>query len=56
MLSLWQKVKSFFVKEEVEYETVRARSDKGRYVADDPSTPDVNEAYKKVAKKTTKKK
>jgi hypothetical protein len=56
MLNLWQKIKSFFVKEEVEYETVRARSDKGRFVADDPSTPDVNEAYKKVAKKTTKKK
>jgi|TARA_R100001460_G_C3557668_1_gene175633 hypothetical protein len=56
MLSLWQKVKSFFVKEEVEYETVRARTKKGRFVADDKSTPDVNEAYKKVAKKKTKKK
>ena len=56
MLSLWQKLKSFFVKEEVEYETVRARTKKGRFVADDPSTPDVNEAYKKVAKKKTKKK
>lgn len=56
MLSLWQKIKSFFVKEEVEYETVRARTKKGRFVADDKSTPDVNEAYKKVAKKKTKKK
>tara|TARA_R100000773_G_C4173175_1_gene86039 strand:- start:339 stop:644 length:306 start_codon:yes stop_codon:yes gene_type:complete len=37
---------------------VRARNDKGHYVADDPSTPDVNEAYvggKKPKKKTTKK-
>jgi hypothetical protein len=32
-------------------ETVRARNNKGRYVADDPSTPDVNEAYTKVLKK-----
>ncbi len=32
-------------------ETVRARNTKGRYVADDPSTPDVNEAYTKVPKK-----
>ena len=42
---------------------VRARDSKGHYVADDPSTPDINEAYvggkapKKIkAKKTTKKK
>jgi len=39
----------------------RARNDKGQLVADDPSTPDINEAYvggKKPAKKktTTKKK
>ena len=37
---------------------VRARTAKGHYVADDPSTPDVNEAYvggKKPKKKTTKK-
>jgi hypothetical protein len=37
---------------------VRARDDKGHYVADDPSTPDVNEAYvggKKPKKKTVKK-
>jgi hypothetical protein len=32
-------------------ETVRARNTKGKYVADNPSTPDVNEAYKKVPKK-----
>ena len=34
-----------------EMETVRARNNKGRYVADDPSTPDVNEAYTKIPKK-----
>ena len=50
---------------EEEGEPVRARNDKGHYIADDPSTPDVNEAYvdgkapkstkkKKTAKKTTK--
>ena len=36
------------------FETVRARDEKGRYVADDKSTPDVNEAYKKVYKSRTK--
>ena len=42
---------------------VRARDSKGLYIADDPSTPDINEAYvggkapkKTKAKKTTKKK
>ena len=41
----------------------RAKNDKGHFVADDPSTPDVNEAYvggkapkKKATKKTTAKK
>ena len=41
----------------------RSRNDKGQLVADDPSTPDVNEAYvggkapkKKATKKTTAKK
>ena len=39
-------------------EPVRARNDKGHYVADDPSTPDINEAYEGgvAPKKTTKKK
>ena len=32
-------------------ETVRAKNTKGKYVADDPSTLDVNEAYKNVPKK-----
>ena len=47
-------------------EPVRARTDKGHFIADDESTPDINEAYeggvapkatnKTTAKKTTKKK
>ena len=39
-------------------EPVRARNEKGHYVADDPSTPDINEAYEGgvAPKKTTKKK
>ena len=43
---------------EEEGEPVRARNKKGHYIADDPSTPDVNEAYEgcKAPKKTTKKK
>tara|TARA_B100001057_G_C22093058_1_gene660302 strand:+ start:256 stop:492 length:237 start_codon:yes stop_codon:yes gene_type:complete len=41
-----------------EKKQVRARNDKGHYVADDKSTPDVNEAYttKRVLKNTPKKK
>ena len=36
---------------------MRARTKEGRFVADDKSTPDVNEAYKTVeVKKKTKKK
>ena len=37
------------------FETVRNRDDKGRYVADDKSTPDVDESKKRVYKsrKTT---
>jgi len=49
----------------IKVEKVRARNDDGTLKADDPSTPDVNEAWvekpvkkaapKKVAQKTTKK-
>tara|TARA_Y100001938_G_scaffold149092_1_gene234797 strand:+ start:1328 stop:1657 length:330 start_codon:yes stop_codon:yes gene_type:complete len=45
-----------------EAEPVRARNDKGHYIADDPNTPDVNEAYeggkapKKSKAKSSKKK
>ena len=49
-MAFWDKLTTW-----LGYETVRARDEKGRYVADDKSTPDVNEAYKKVYKsKTTK--
>ena len=34
----------------------RARDSKGHYKADDPSTPDINEAYTKVKKKKRKSK
>jgi len=38
------------------FEWVRARDEKGRFVADDKSTPDIDESKKKVYKsKTTKK-
>ena len=37
-------------------ERIRARNVKGRYVGDDKSTPDVNEAYVTVPKKRSKKK
>lgn len=39
-------------------EVKRARNDKGQLLADDPSTPDVNEAWEggEAPKKTTKKK
>jgi len=33
-----------------EYEVVRSRNEKGQYVGDDESTPDVNEAYTKRKK------
>ena len=39
---MWQKVKG------VEEKTVRARTEDGKFVADDKSTPDVNEAYTTV--------
>ena len=59
-MSWWKKVVYFFTplsSEELpnplkeEMETVRARNKKGRYVADDPSTPNINEAYTKIPKK-----
>jgi hypothetical protein len=39
---LWQNVRG------VEDKTVRARDEDGKFVADDKSTPDVNEAYTTV--------
>ena len=45
----WQDVRG------VEEKTVRARTEEGKFVADDKSTPDVNEAYKTVVVKKKKK-
>ena len=39
---MWQNVRG------VEEKTVRARTEEGQFVADDKSTPDVNEAYTTV--------
>ena len=49
---LWDKVTG------TEKVKIRARNKKGHYVADDKSTPDVNEAYttKRVKKKSRLKK
>ena len=33
------------------FETVRARDEKGKFIADDKSTPDVDESKKRVYKK-----
>jgi len=51
-MSFWGKIAEFFG-----YELVRARDEKGRYIADDKSTPE-NEAYTRVrkTKKTSTKK
>ena len=45
---LWQNVRG------IEEETVRARTDEGKFIADDKSTPDVNEAYTTVQVKKKK--
>ena len=52
-MSIWNSIKSFFGYETV---TVRAKDAKGKFVADDKSTPDVNEAYvTKTVKKSAPK-
>ena len=47
-------LKKLFIREEKPASGKRARNAKGRYVKDDPNTPDVNEAY--VDGKTPKRK
>jgi len=50
-MSFWSKFKSIFIQEIFEltnWKTVRNRDEKGRFIADDKSTPDVNEAYIEV--------
>ena len=59
----WTVIKNFFSKKETaskthnngDYEKVRARTSKGRFIADDPNTPE-NEAYTLKKKKKKKKK
>lgn len=56
-MSWWKKVISFITPPPIEEtEVVRARNAKGRFVADDPNTPDVNEAYTTRKKRTRKSK
>lgn len=47
----WNNITDFFG-----FEWVRARDDKGRFIADDKSTPNVDESKKKVYKKRAPKK
>ena len=48
-MGLFRSVVNFFTG--TEDVTVRNRDEKGKYVADDKSTPNKNEAYKTVRKK-----
>jgi len=52
-VSIWKKVVDFWTG--TERKTVRARDEEGQFVADDKSTPDVNEAYEEVRVKKNKK-
>ena len=57
-MGIWNKFVTFLVGEPSEPTGKRARNAKGRYVADDKSTPNVNEAYadgKTPKRKTVKK-
>jgi hypothetical protein len=53
-MSIWKKVVDFWTG--TERKKVRARDEDGQFVADDKSTPDVNEAYTEVRVKKNKKK
>ena len=52
-MSIWKKVVDFWTG--TERKTVRARDEEGQFVADDKSTPEVNEAYEEVRVKKTQK-
>jgi len=52
-MSFWKKVVDFWTG--TERKTVRARDEEGQFVADDKSTPEVNEAYEEVRVKKTQK-
>lgn len=52
-MRFWSKFKSIFVQEIFEltnWKTVRNRDEKGRFIADDKSTPEVDEAFVQVKK------
>jgi hypothetical protein len=53
-MSWWKKVVDYWTG--TEEKKVRARTKKGQFVADDPSTLDVDEAYTTVRVKKKKKK
>ena len=57
-MGIWNKFVTFLIGDPVEASGQRARDSKGRYKADDKSTPNVNEAYKdgKTPKRKTVKK
>ena len=50
-MSFWKRLTEFLIGPA---SGVRARDSKGRFVKDDPSTPNVNEAYKDGRKPTKK--
>ena len=50
-MNFWNKFVEFLIGEPT---GKRARDSKGRFVKDDPSTPNVNEAYKDGRKPTKK--
>ena len=50
-MAFWDKFTTF-----LGWEWVRARDEKGRFIADDKSTPDIDESKKKVYKSRTTKK
>jgi hypothetical protein len=55
-LTKWFKETILGIEPLVETVKVRARTTKGRFMGDDPSTPNINEAYTTVKKAKPKKK
>ena len=52
-MSFWKKIIDAITG--TERKTVRARDEDGKFVGDDESTPDVNEAYEEIRVKKAKK-
>jgi hypothetical protein len=44
----WAEYKAWAAQQETATVRIRARDERGRYVGDNPSTPDANEAYVEV--------